>query len=246
MVTITVSGLSITAKTTIYIVLTSSTQYHSGSYLQYWTKKSGNVSANPSAKLPSKGEQKTVKITYNANGGTLGTPTTSSGTAYNGGTASITLRAGCTRGNGSANGYVVTFNANGGTTTKASQTQSNTVKYTFSKWGTTTSGGTQYSASTAYTFSSSQTLYAIWSSSTTAGSVTLPTAAQCTRAGYELLGWSTSSTATTASYSPGASYKPTAATTLYAVWKAKGLIRIYDGSSWRQALCYVYDGSSWR
>ena len=42
------------------------------------------------------------------------------------------------------------------------------------------------------------------------------------RSGYEFLGWSKSSTATTASYSPGGLFTPTSAiTTLYAVWKAK-------------------------
>lgn len=41
-----------------------------------------------------------------------------------------------------------------------------------------------------------------------------------TRTGYTFLGWSTSSTATTATYSAGGSYTANAAATLYAVWKA--------------------------
>ena len=41
-----------------------------------------------------------------------------------------------------------------------------------------------------------------------------------TRTGYSFLGWSTSSTATSATYAAGASYTTNAATTLYAVWKA--------------------------
>lgn len=41
-----------------------------------------------------------------------------------------------------------------------------------------------------------------------------------TRTGYSFLGWSTSSTATTATYSAGGSYTANAAATLYAVWKA--------------------------
>lgn len=41
-----------------------------------------------------------------------------------------------------------------------------------------------------------------------------------TRTGYSFLGWSTSSTATTATYSAGGSYTTNAAATLYAVWKA--------------------------
>lgn len=41
-----------------------------------------------------------------------------------------------------------------------------------------------------------------------------------TRAGHDFLGWSTSSTATSATYASGASYTANAAATLYAVWKA--------------------------
>ncbi|MBP3441591.1 MAG: InlB B-repeat-containing protein [Clostridia bacterium] len=41
-----------------------------------------------------------------------------------------------------------------------------------------------------------------------------------TRAGYTFLGWSTNSSATSASYSAGDSYTANADTTLYAVWKA--------------------------
>lgn len=41
-----------------------------------------------------------------------------------------------------------------------------------------------------------------------------------TRTGYSFLGWSTSSSATSATYSAGGSYTANAAATLYAVWKA--------------------------
>ena len=41
-----------------------------------------------------------------------------------------------------------------------------------------------------------------------------------TRTGYTFLGWSTSSTATTATYSAGGKYTANSAATLYAVWKA--------------------------
>ena len=47
--------------------------------------------------------------------------------------------------------------------------------------------------------------------------VTLPTATA--NYGYNFLGWSTSSTATTASYSAGATYKPSANITLYAIYE---------------------------
>lgn len=54
---------------------------------------------------------------------------------------------------------------------------------------------------------------------TTPGTVTL-SSTKPTRTGYSFLGWSTSNTATTASYSAGGSYNLTANVTLYAVWKA--------------------------
>ena len=54
-----------------------------------------------------------------------------------------------------------------------------------------------------------------------------------TRAGYQFLGWSTSSTATSASYSSGGSITVTQSgtTTLYAVWKLLATVRIVNSSS---------------
>ena len=45
-----------------------------------------------------------------------------------------------------------------------------------------------------------------------------------TRAGYAFLGWSTSSTATTATYQPGGSYTANSNATLYAVWSKIGTV----------------------
>ena len=55
-----------------------------------------------------------------------------------------------------------------------------------------------------------------------------------TRSGYTFLGWSTSSTATTATYQPGASFNTNADTTLYAVWKRNGYSITYNanGGTW--------------
>lgn len=54
-----------------------------------------------------------------------------------------------------------------------------------------------------------------------------------TRAGYEFLGWSTSSSATTASYQPGDSITVTSSgiTTLYAIWKMLNTIRVVNSQS---------------
>ena len=49
--------------------------------------------------------------------------------------------------------------------------------------------------------------------------LTLSTA-KPTRSGYTFMGWATSSTATSATYQPGASFTANSNTTLYAVWKA--------------------------
>ena len=77
----------------------------------------------------------------------------------------------------------------------------------------------QKSASTTYTviYNTNGGSVSPSSASVTAGgSVTLPTP---TKAGYTCLGWSTSGSATTASYSCGSSYKPSQNITLYAIWK---------------------------
>lgn len=51
-----------------------------------------------------------------------------------------------------------------------------------------------------------------------------------TRTGYSFLGWSTSSTATSATYSAGGSYTANSAATLYAVWKANTYTVSYNAN----------------
>lgn len=51
-----------------------------------------------------------------------------------------------------------------------------------------------------------------------------------TRTGYSFLGWSTSSTATAATYSAGSNYTANSAITLYAVWKANTYQVTYDAN----------------
>lgn len=57
------------------------------------------------------------------------------------------------------------------------------------------------------------------SQSVTAGGYTYLSSTIPSRSGYDFLGWSTSSTATTASYKPGAYFTTSKSVTLYAVWK---------------------------
>lgn len=115
--------------------------------------------------------------------------------------------------------------------------------YTFKGWGTYSSDTTvNYSAGATYTSNSNLTLYAIWesnapktytvsynanggtgapSSQTKTHNVTLTLRTTTpTRSGYTFKGWSTSSSATTATYSAGGSYTANASATLYAVWQA--------------------------
>lgn len=115
--------------------------------------------------------------------------------------------------------------------------------YTFVGWGTSSTDTTEdYSAGGEYKSNSSANLYAIWSKtitlsynanggsgapanqSTTVYNATTQTAFTIsgtipTRSGYNFLGWSTSSTATTATYSAGNSITLSSNSTLYAVWK---------------------------
>lgn len=150
------------------------------------------------------------------------------------------------RGNGSAT-RTVTINANGGSSTVTSRTSTATITYACSGWYTAASGGSKRaSAGAAYTPTATETVFAQWTETTGAYSaVTLPTAEQCTKAGFSLLGFATGSTATTAAYAPGASYTPNGNVTLYAVWKADGLVYIDNGTSLEAYQVFIDNGSGW-
>lgn len=133
---------------------------------------------------------------------------------------SITLPSAISRANGAAAGYNVTYNANGGSNAPSSTTSGNrTITYTFSKWAAGSASGTTYSAGASYTPSAATTMYATWTSSTSANSSWTCSSQVPTRTGYTFLGWSTNSSATTATYTAGSTYTITGALTLYAVWK---------------------------
>lgn len=124
-------------------------------------------------------------------------------------------------------------------TLKLSTTKPTRTGYNFSKWNTTSSGsGTSYSPGANYTANAAATLYAQWTAITytvtynanggtgapgsqtkTYGKTLTLSSTKPTRTGYEFLGWATSASATSATYSAGGSYVNNAAITLYAVWK---------------------------
>lgn len=58
--------------------------------------------------------------------------------------------------------------------------------------------------------------------------------------------WNTNSSGTGTNYGARSSYTADASATLYAIWKPNGLVRIYDGSKWREAIPYIYNGSAWK
>lgn len=120
-----------------------------------------------------------------------------------------------------------------------SSTKPTRTGYTFLGWSTSsTATSATYSSGGSYTNEESATLYAVWKAKTytisynanggsgapssqtkTHGKTLTLSSVVPTRNGYEFLGWSTSSTATSATYSAGGSFTTNANTTLYAVWK---------------------------
>ncbi len=163
------------------------------------------------------------------------------------GTFSQVTLPSATKSNGTST-RTVTINANGGSSTVTSRTSSATVTYTHSGWFTAASGGTKRGASgDKYTPSASEKIYAQFTSSTGSySSVTLPTTTECTKSGATLLGFSTSDTATTATYAPGASYTPSANVILYAVWQTLGQIWIKKDGAWVQGEAWVKIDGTWK
>lgn len=166
-------------------------------------------------------EKITYTISYNGNaqgGGTVTNVPSSQTKTYD---VPLTLSSTKpTHSNVSAIPWTLTCDSNGGSAPDDTLTVSRTTSRTFRIWNTERDGtGTSYSPGYNMQANNSYTLYAQWTSSTTTSSVTLPTSAG-TKTGYAFIGWSTSSTATTATYAPGASYTPTSNNvTLYAVWE---------------------------
>ena len=111
--------------------------------------------------------------------------------------------------------------------------------YTFKGWSTSsTATKASYQPGDNYTSNSNVTLYAVWekiqynisydanggsgapsAQSKYHGSTLTLRSAKPTRTGYIFKGWSTSSTATKASYQPGDNYTSNSNVTLYAVWE---------------------------
>lgn len=120
-----------------------------------------------------------------------------------------------------------------------SSTKPTRTGYSFLGWSTSSSAtSAAYSAGGSYTTDAAATLYAVWKANTytvkynanggtgapanqtkTYGVTLTLSSTKPTRTNYNFKGWSTSSTATAATYSAGGSYTNNAAVTLYAVWE---------------------------
>ena len=113
--------------------------------------------------------------------------------------------------------------------------------YTFKGWSTDSSATTAtYQSGGKATRSGNTRLYAVWEANTynvqfnanggtgapsaqtkTYGQTLTLSSTVPTRTNYTFLGWSTSNTATTPTYTAGGSYTANASATLYAVWVAE-------------------------
>lgn len=70
------------------------------------------------------------------------------------------------------------------------------------------------------------------------GVFTLPTASECTRAGYQLLGWATAANASKADFAAGSTFTMgNSNVTLFAVWSINGVLITYDANVGLDAQC---------
>ena len=127
-----------------------------------------------------------------------------------------------------------------GTDLKLSSTKPTRIGYTFVRWVSTRSDGSEvyYAPGETVTYNGNQTLVAEWKLKTytvkynanggsgapsnqtkSYGTNLTLSSTKPTRQYHKFLGWSTSATATNATYSAGGTYKTNANVTLYAVWK---------------------------
>ena len=155
-----------------------------------------------------------------------------------------------------ANEYIVTFDANGGTNAPAAQTKVHDTALTLSTTVPTKSGysfagwkandGTIYQAGSVYTANAGTTLYAVWTANEytvafDANGGTNAPAAQTkvhdvsltlsstvpTKVGYSFAGWKANDGTI---YQAGSAYTANAGTTLYAVWTANEYTVTFDAN----------------
>lgn len=226
--------------TNTYTSITLPTPTKTGYTFNGWaTSSGGSVVSTGGAYTPTsditnlyaKWTLNTFTVTFNKNGGNTPNPTSKSVTQ------------------GSTYGTLATCTRTG---------------YTLKGWYTAASGGTKITSSTTVNLTANQTLYAQWTPITytiaynaNGGTGTMTssnhqygvaknlTTNTFTYLGYTFIGWSESSTATSATYTDSESVinlsKTNGATiTLYAVWEPYSNVYIYSNGSWHKALKYIY------
>ena len=234
----TAKALQSGSATGIYVDLQDSynTTFYSRLYSNYNSSgRAYNTTQSPRFVITYQGKQ--FKITYNANGGS-GAP---SATTYRYATSG---------------------------STNLSSTKPTRTGYTFLGWSqSSTATSASYSAGQAWslTNNANYTLYAVWkintwtvsynanggsgapSAQTKTYGVTLTlSSTKPTRTGYTFQGWSTSSTATSATYSAGGSYTANAAATLYAVWSVNQAYIAYNSNGGSVSVSgYGYNDYGW-
>ena len=137
----------------------------------------------------------------------------------------LDLRPAITRANSNPSGYTVGFSGNGGTYSGNSITATDTITYSFAGWKSSNTS-TTYNGGASFSEEGNVTMTAQWGSSTTKGSITLPAASTAARQYYTFSGWNTNSAGTGTNYGGGASYTPSANTTLYAKWTPNAPINL--------------------
>lgn len=187
--------------------------------------------------------------------GGVGSTTTASLTVTIPALASYTVSYNANGGSGAPSSQTKWY----GETLTLSTTKPTRSGYTFAGWATSsTATSAAYAAGGSYTSNSAVTLYAVWTASSTCtiafnanggsgapasvshiiNTTTILPTTKPTRDGYQFLGWSTSSTATSATYQAGGNYTNNSFTngatiTLYAVWKrlTQIFIRLPEGTT---------------
>lgn len=207
--------------------------------------RSATTKNSSSVVLPT--PSKSYKVTFNANGGTLNTSYTYSNCSFDG-WYTTSLLSGQKYSAGES--YMLLDNQTMYAKWVNNSTNINSYTptrngYKFDGWFTAANGGTKYTNAT--TITESVTLYAHWSQyalyfdanggsgapSTVYwyGNTAIPSTTP-TRSGYNFFGWSTSSSATSATYRTGHTISLYSPITLYAVWdKIEVTLDSYGGSA---------------
>lgn len=157
-----------------------------------------------------------------------------------------------------ANPKIVTFDANGGTGSMASQSSSTAANltpnslvrtgYTFASWNTAANGsGSTYANMASFPFSADATLYAQWTAnaktvtfnanggtgsmaSQSGSSAANLTPNSLVKTGFTFAGWNTAANGSGTSYANQASYSFVADVTLYAQWTANPKVVTFDAN----------------